>query len=411
MPGAQQLEEGIAAARDGDDVVAEQRFAEAAGAFTGVDDDLGHWWAKPAEVLPVVGHNARAIHAMASTAADVSLRGEAAAADADVDQLTVSGGRLDLDRVRALERPLVEVAATLERARPGWTRSRRRGWCRRSPTASTGCRRRSLTPGPMRGWRPMRCGVVPAIFGGEREARWLVAFTTPVEARGRSGFMGHYAELTAVDGDVDMPRFGRVHELEQGGAPAPERTLSGPTDYLARWGRYLPSAPWRNITMSPDFPSVGRVMTELYPQSSGRPVDGVIAVDPTALAALLEFTGPVTVPGVPEPLTAENAADFMLLDQYVELPDSGQRVDVLETLARTTFERLTSGDLPGPRTVADTLGPSVRDGHIQIYGTHGDQQGLFTEIGADGAFPGSKVTPGRGHQQRDREQDRPLPVA
>jgi hypothetical protein len=41
--------------------------------------------------------------------------------------------------------------------------------------------------------------VVPAIFGGEEESRWLVAFTTPVEARGRSGFVGNYAELTAVD--------------------------------------------------------------------------------------------------------------------------------------------------------------------------------------------------------------------
>jgi hypothetical protein len=128
-------------------------------------------------------------------------------------------------------------------------------------------------------------------------------------------------------------------------------------------------------------------MTELYPQSGGRPVDGVIAVDPTALAALLQFTGPVTVPGVPEPFTADNAAEFLLLDQYVELPDTGERIDVLEDLARATFDRLTSGDLPSPRTVADVLGPSVRDGHIQLYSADRAEQDLFTEIDADGALP------------------------
>jgi hypothetical protein len=385
--GMQRLEQGMAVARDGDDVQAQQLFGEAAEAFGSVDDALGGWWAEPAEVLPLIGHNARAVQAMASTAADLSRQGEEAAADADVDQLTISGGQLDLERVRSLEQPLVDVSATLERGAARMT-SVETAWLA-APVAD----RVDRVQGEIADARPDArvaadaVRVVPAIFGGERESRWLVVFTTPVEARGRVGFVGNFAELTAVDGNVDMPRFGRVGELEQGGTPVAERTLSGPDDYLARWSRYLPSAGWRNITMSPDFPSIGQVMTELYPQSGGRPVDGVIAVDPTALAALLQFTGPVTVPGVPEPFTADNAAEFLLLDQYVELPDTGERVDVLENLARTTFERLTSGDLPSPRTVADVLGPSVRDGHIQLYGTDRAQQELFTEIDADGALP------------------------
>jgi hypothetical protein len=338
-------------------------------------------------VLPLIGHNARAIQAMASAAADVSRQGEDAAAEADVDELTISGGRLDLDRVRSLEQPLVDVAAALERAA---TRMEaiETPWLA-APVAERVDRVESEVADAQPDARLAADAVrvVPAIFGGEGESRWLVAFTTPVEARGRSGFVGNYAELTAVDGNVEMPRFGRIDELENGGTPGPERTLSGPADYVARWSRYSPTTIWRNTTMSPDFPSVGQVMTELYPQSGGRPVDGVIAVDPTALAALLEFTGPVAVPGVPEPVTGENAAEFMLFEQYVELPDTGERIDALEILARTTFERLTSGDLPNPRTVADTLGPAVRDGHIQLYSAHGDQQDLFTEIDADGALP------------------------
>lgn len=385
--GMRRLEQGMAAAREGDDAQAEERFGEAAEAFATVDDALDDWWAEPADVLPLIGHNARAIQAMAATAADVSRQAADAAADADVDQLTIVGGRLDLDRVRSLEQPIVDVAAALERA------AARMEAVESSWLAAPVAERVDRVQGEIADARPDArvaadaVRAVPAIFGGEGESRWLVAFTTPVEARGRSGFVGNYAELTAVDGDVDMPRFGRIDELENGGTPGPERTLSGPPDYVARWSRYSPTSTWRNITMSPDFPSIGRVMTELYPQSGGRPIDGVIAVDPTALAALLEFTGPVTVPGVPEPLTAGNAAQFMLLDQYVELPDARERIDVLEALARTTFDRLTSGDLPSPRTLADTLAPAVRDGHIQLYSTHGDQQELFAAIDADGALP------------------------
>jgi hypothetical protein len=76
-----------------------------------------------------------------------------------------------------------------------------------------------------------------------------------------------------------------------------------------------------------------------------------------------------------------------LFDQYVDLPQTGARIDVLETLARTTFDRLTSGDLPGPRQIADALAPAVEDGHIQLYSVDSAQQHLFTELGADGALP------------------------
>jgi Protein of unknown function (DUF4012) len=385
--GLQRLESALDAVRDGDDVLAEQRFAEAAQSFATVQRALGGWWAEPAEVLPVLGHNARAIEAMATTATDLSRQGRHAAADADIDQLTVEGGRLDLERVRALEGPLLDVATTLEDAAARMA-AVDTPWLAR-PVTERVDRVRSEVADAQPDARIAADAVraVPAIFGGEGESRWFVAFLTPVEARGRSGFPGNFAELVAVNGDVEMTRFGRIGELETGGMPGPERTLTGPADYLARWSRYGPTSTWRNITMSPDFPSIGQVITELYPQSGGRQIDGVIALDPTALAALLDFTGPVTVPGVPEPLTTENAAEFMLFDQYVDLPERSERIDVLETLARTTFDRLTSGDLPGPRQIADTLDPAVRDGHIQIYSRDSAQEHLFTELGADGALP------------------------
>ncbi len=385
--GVDRLRQGLEAGRAGDDQAAATHLDAAADAFAGAHDRLGGWLAAPVRVLPVVGHNARATDAIAAEAAAVSRQGADAAADADVDALTVEGGRLDLAQVRALERPLDDVASAVAGATDRLA-SVEAAWLV-PPVAD----RLAVVEDELTAAEPDvelaadATRVVPAMFGGEGTTRWFVAFVTPVEARGRTGFMGNFAELTATDGRVEMTRFGRAGELEAGGTPGPERTLSGPDDYLARWGRFDPAGTWRNVTMSPDFPSIGHVVTELYPQSGGQPVDGVIAVDPVGLAALLTFTGPISVPNTDTPLTADNAAGFLLREQYLTGGNTA-RTDALESLARQAFERLTTGDLPGPRTVADTLGDAVAKGQLHVYASDPEQQALFREIGVDGALPG-----------------------
>lgn len=385
--GVDLLQQGVDAARRGDDDLATARLAEAADAFGEADRHLGSWYAAPARALPVLGHNARAAGTMASAAAAVSRDGTDAALEADIDSLTVQGGRLDLDRVRALSGPLGDVAGVLSTAAADLD-GVEDGWLV-APVADELDRVRDEVADirPDVDLAADATRIVPAIFGGDGGSRWLVAFVTPVEARGRTGLVGNFAELTAVDGDVDMTRFGRASELEAGGTPGPDRTLSGPDDYLDRWGRFDPAGTWRNVTMSPHFPSVGQVMTELYPQSGGQPVDGVIAVDPVGLAALMHFTGPIAVPGIDEPLTADTAAGFLLRDQYLAFGDKAERIDTLETLARATFERLTTGDLPAPERIGEVLGPVVEAGHIQAYGAEADHQALFGDIGLDGSLP------------------------
>ncbi len=71
---------------------------------------------------------------------------------------------------------------------------------------------------------------------------------------------------------------------------------------------------WSNLTMAPDFPSVASVAAELFPQSGGRPVDGVILMDPFVLQTLLQYTGPIDVEGLERNLNADNAADILLKD-------------------------------------------------------------------------------------------------
>jgi hypothetical protein len=216
-----------------------------------------------------------------------------------------------------------------------------------------------------------------------------VLFTTPVEARGRFGFPGNYAELVADNGKLSLPRFGRISELEQGGVPGDQRKLSGPlvADMVSRYSRFDIKATWRNLTMTPDFVSLAQAAMQLYPQSGGQPVDGVLTVDPQGLAALMRFTGPVDVAGLDEPLTSDNAAQFLMFDQYKAFGDNSTRIDVLETVARTTFRRLTSADLPGPRAISDQLDPMVDGGHIQFITKDVSNAVRLISLGMDGSLP------------------------
>ena len=86
----------------------------------------------------------------------------------------------------------------------------------------------------------------------------------------------------------------RVRILNEEGPAASNsaRRLDAPQDYLSRYGRFTPAQIWQNLNMTPDFPTVGKLIANLYPQSGGEPIDGVIAVDPLGLRTLLEFTGP-----------------------------------------------------------------------------------------------------------------------
>jgi hypothetical protein len=83
------------------------------------------------------------------------------------------------------------------------------------------------------------------------------------------------------------------------------------------------------------------------------------------MAALLRFTGPIEVAGWDAPLTADNAVETLMFEQYLR-PDDPGRLDFLSNAATTLFERLTNMPLPEPARLAELLGPLARAGHLQL---------------------------------------------
>jgi hypothetical protein len=387
--GIDQVHDGLDAAGDGDMTYAGRVFNDANASLDSAASSLGAWWASPARLVPGLAQQARALDNAASGAADVAGSAGRAAIAADFEEIRYLGGEIDVDRVREARAPLEAALSSMDRAAASLDEAD-------SPWLLPPVRSRvELFSTELDDTRDevylavLGARAAPSMLGGDGPRTYLVLFTQPTESRGLGGFVGGWAELRADNGEVRLARSGKGGELNR--VPnRSTRTISGPPDYVAKYSRFRPAYYIQDVTVSPDFPSVATVMAELYQQTTGRGVDGVIAVDPYGLADLLTFTGPITVPGLDRRLGPDNAADFLLHDQYLTFTDAegraeeAERRDVLSDVGAEAFDILVNGDIPGPRRLGDSMASAVAERHLMAHAFRPDEQALFEELGIAG---------------------------
>ena len=384
--GIRGIDDGIAAARDVDDDLAAEQLDAASRSLTSAESTLTSWFVSPARSLPIVGPNLDAIGGLAAQAGDVAEVSSLAATSADLDALHFTDGRLDPQAVADMQGPLARVRNALE-SMQAEVDDAQSPWLLSLVTSRID-RLEEQVDGALPDAEVAQgvVSIAPKLLGAEGPQRYLVFFTTPVEARGRIGFPGNYAELVVDNGQLTMPVFGRVAELEAAGSG---RTLTEPADMVSRYGRFDIANTWRNLTMTPDFPSFALAASQLYLQSGGQQVDGVISVDPAGLAAVMRLIDePVQVAGRDEPLTWDTAEAFLLSGQYAEFEDDNeQRLEVLDEVARTTFRRLTTADLPGPPSLSRSLDPIVDGGHVMFAPIDTGAFAVLSTLGVTGYLP------------------------
>jgi hypothetical protein len=387
------LERGVDESRSALDATREGRtddarlaFERAGESFDRADTFLNGWWTAPARVVPVLAQHVRAVGTASSQGLQLSRTAEETVERANYQELRYEDGQLDLERIRSIQAPLDRTVASMREARDEVAEVDS-PWLIGPASEALGDLDGELDGATDEAeLAALGVSLAPEMLGGEGTRRYFVAFVTPVELRGSGGFIGSYGELEATDGKLRLVRTGSATELERA-VPDGTVQITGPPDYLARYGRYEPGDYFRDMTFSPHFPYDGQVIAEAYPQAGGNEVDGVISIDPIALASLLRLTGPIRVEGFDRTLTARNAVKFLLQDNYELFPDNAQQTAALTELTEATFDRLTSGDLPAPRALARALGRPTREGRIRAWATRGPEQELFTRLGASGAFP------------------------
>lgn len=384
--GVDAMRSGLAAIDEGDDDAAAADFNRANRLFATAQDSLEAPWAVAATAIPVVAQHVDAADAVASSGVSLSSTAAAVADGADYRDLRLDDGAVDLALVNRIE-PTVDIAAVaLADAKVAMDDVDQEWLLPPLDDAVQTLLREIDDVQPETQLASEALDVLPAILGGgDTPRRYLVAVTSPNETRNSGGFLGGYAEIVADAGKLTKVRAGSVSELNRGAEVGP-RTLEGSPEFAERYSTYVPARFLQNATASPDLPTTSRVLAELYPNSGGAPIDGVVYIDPVGLAALLELTGPIQVEGIGRPITAENVEAFLLKGQYVEFPNNPDRDEIQANVASATFDALLSTELPGPRRLGEVLGPMVHQGHIGFWTFTPDEQTFLRSIDADSAF-------------------------
>jgi hypothetical protein len=393
--GQDQVEAGIDLLNEGEFALAADQFDAASASLRDVEDQLGSPWGSAASVVPVVAQHRAAAVDTSSAGSVATAQIAAALRRIDPATLGVDRGRIDLEAVAALAQPFTAMgeamdmlAVEVDTARSPWLVS---------PVSDelASLSERIDEHAPRLDNARDAVALAPQMLGGDGTRRYLVLFTTPAEARGVGGFPGNFAELTIDDGRIEMTRFGRVAALERQARRVGAR-VEDAEEFLASYGRFgfdtdgnglVGEAPFRNLTMTPDFPSVGAIATDLYRQVTGTEVDGVIAIDPFVLARLLSYTDGIELTSAPVRLTADNATDFLLREQYAITPDQETRIDALEEAARGTFDALLAGAMPDPAALGRDLGPLAAERRLLVWTADSSEQDLLQRVGLLGGIP------------------------
>lgn len=226
--------------------------------------------------------------------------------------------------------------------------------------------------------------VGPSMLGADGPRRYFVAEQNNAESRGTGGLIAGYAIVEADHGHISV-----VQQGSNAAFRAPRRpVMQLGADFNQLYGNLDPTSSWFQSNLSPDFPTTASIWAHLWEAQTGQHIDGVIGIDPVALAALLDVTGPVTVPGYAGPLTGANLTNFVEAKEYAVFTgaDQGPRKAFLSRVAKVILGKLLAGggDSQG---LATAMGREAGTSHLSIWSAHPAEQAEISGTPLAGEIP------------------------
>jgi hypothetical protein len=217
----------------------------------------------------------------------------------------------------------------------------------------------------------MQAGVAAGavLAGADEPKKYLIAFQNSAEARGTGGILGAYAIIELKKGSLKVIETGSNEPLY--GSSLEIIPIDVPEEYKRLYGEN--PAILQNSNLSPHFPYGAEIWLALWKKEFGRPLDGVIAVDPTALSYMLRSTGPITL-STGEKITSENVVADTLKDAYKRFEsDNKGRKQYLVHLMNAAVTKLNSGDYSKFK-MAQALRDGIVANRILVYSTDKNAQ-------------------------------------
>ena len=324
--------------------------------------------------VPVFGDDAEGVRALTQSLDTVAARGvEPLIGTVDEVDGISAGGRVDLDKVTALQDPVTRARAAF-----------RDGYAAVADLDSSGY------AGPLQGRfntyvdqvgdlsralgsAQKATEILPDFLGADGPRTYLLVFQNNAEIRATGGLPGSWAQVRAKDGKAEIVRQGTATEFPRRDTPILPLSAGELEVYSDLLGVYFQDA---NFT--PDFPRAAELMSARWEEKYAEPLDGVISLDPVTLSYLLKGTGPIKVGDVT--LTQDNAVEELLNRPYIE-QGTEQQDEFFAQAAKAIFDAAT-GDLGSPLDFVRGLDRGAREGRFFVTS--------FTEAEAD-ALAGTNV--------------------
>lgn len=365
--GIEQAEDGVAALEAADQPQALALLEASQANFAQASDQLGGPLTWPARWVPIAAQHVRALETAADQGAALARTAARTANQADVERIRGQNGQIDVELIAAVNGEL-DLANRTVRAAQDALGAVDSGWI--VPQLSSRLDTVQLELGETGADIDLAnhaTSVMPGILGADGMRRYLVLFVQPAESREFGGFVGAYGVLEVDQGTFSLVESGSI-DVDLGPG---EARFTDPAEFPRSFTSAIPDINPQNITATADLPTIAAAAQDLVPQLREDPtftIDGVIAMDPFALAGLLELAGPLSIDGRDEPLTSENIVDFLLREQYIEFgeDDRDVRQDVLRVLVGQAFDQLFTVDIPGPERLGAIFGPVARANRLSF---------------------------------------------
>lgn len=218
-------------------------------------------------------------------------------------------------------------------------------------------------------------------FGGPND--YLLLAANNAQMQNGQGMFLLAGVLHVEDGRMDLGPMRALDEVPEVDPPVPLDP-----DLAGRWGWLDPNQDIRHLGLTPRFPVTGRTASQVWAALGNPEVDGVLAVDPYMLEAIMTATGPVqTAQGE---RTSEKIVEYALHGQYQGYLTDGadrsyteERRDELDEIARAVLEDLEGlGELE-PEFL-DDIADAATGRHLLMWSADPTVQAGFEAAGVDG---------------------------
>ena len=150
---------------------------------------------------------------------------------------------------------------------------------------------------------------IAALLGDKTPKHYLVLNQNRDELRANGGFPGSAVELVFYKGRLESYQKKDIYFYDWRLFPYGETPPPGIDQLTSVFGM-------RDANYYPDFKESFATISRMYEKAGGTTLDGIIAINQGFITDLLRITGPVTVAGIKEPVTADNFS--LILSVLVE---------------------------------------------------------------------------------------------